>query len=36
MHRQALHSGQLTFRHPVTGKEMTFTSKLPEDMRSLL
>jgi 23S rRNA pseudouridine1911/1915/1917 synthase len=36
MNRQALHSGQLTFRHPVTGKEMTFTSKLPEDMRSLL
>ncbi len=32
MKRQALHSAKLSFRHPVTGEEMTFTSPLPEDM----
>jgi len=30
--RQALHAGRLSFAHPVTGKEMTFESPLPEDM----
>lgn len=34
--RQALHAGVLTFVHPATGKEMTFTSNPPEDMRRLL
>lgn len=29
--RQPLHSHRLSFSHPVTGKEMTFTSPLPED-----
>ncbi len=31
--RQALHSFALTFRHPVTGEEMSFQAPLPEDMR---
>lgn len=31
--RQALHSWKLTFRHPVTGQEMSFTQPLPEDMQ---
>jgi 23S rRNA pseudouridine1911/1915/1917 synthase len=30
--RQALHAGRLSFVHPITGKEMTFESPLPEDM----
>jgi 23S rRNA pseudouridine1911/1915/1917 synthase len=34
--RQALHAAELTFRHPVTGAEMTFTAPLPADMQSLL
>ena len=29
--RQPLHSHRLSFSHPVTGEEMTFTSPLPED-----
>lgn len=33
MTRQALHSGRLDFAHPITGKIMTFTAKMPEDMR---
>lgn len=32
MNRQALHSYCLTFNHPITGKEMVFTAKEPEDM----
>ena len=34
MGRQALHSYRLTFRHPITGKEMEFTADVPEDMRN--
>ncbi|MDR0973371.1 MAG: RluA family pseudouridine synthase [Prevotellaceae bacterium] len=34
--RQALHALTLGFVHPVTGKEMNFTSPLPEDMSLLL
>lgn len=30
--RQALHSWQLTFVHPVTGQNMHFTAPIPEDM----
>jgi 23S rRNA pseudouridine1911/1915/1917 synthase len=29
--RQMLHSWQLSFRHPYSGKKMFFTSRLPED-----
>lgn len=31
--RQALHSHRLSFLHPITGKPLTFTAPLPEDMR---
>lgn len=31
--RQALHAKTLGFIHPLTGKEMHFTSEIPEDMR---
>ena len=30
--RQALHSHSLSFRHPITGKNMRFTAELPKDM----
>lgn len=34
--RQALHAKTLGFVHPRTGKEIFFTSELPEDMTTLL
>ncbi len=34
--RPALHSHALSFRHPVTGEELSFTSPLPADMAALL
>ncbi len=34
--RQALHSSQLYFRHPITGEEMVFSTALPNDMSRLL
>lgn len=34
--RQALHAATLTFIHPASGREMTFTSNLPEDMKRLV
>ncbi len=34
--RQALHARTLGFVHPRTGKEMFFTSELPEDMTALI
>lgn len=34
--RQALHARTLGFIHPVTGKEMRFTSQLPADMSEVL
>lgn len=33
IHRQALHSYQLEFPHPITGAPLCFTAPLPEDMR---
>lgn len=36
MTRQALHSHQLAFTHPVTGEAMEFTAPLPEDMARLV
>lgn len=36
IHRQALHSYRLSFRHPITWETMNFTAVLPEDMRNLL
>lgn len=34
--RPALHSGQLSFLHPITRQPMTFTAPLPEDMARLM
>ncbi len=34
--RQALHAELLGFRHPVSGKPMTFKTRLPEDLQALL
>ncbi|MDI6751473.1 MAG: RluA family pseudouridine synthase [bacterium] len=34
--RQALHSFYLSFLHPITEKQLTFESNLPEDIRNLL
>ncbi len=34
--RQALHARRLSFLHPVTGKEMSFESPLPEDMAEVI
>jgi 23S rRNA pseudouridine1911/1915/1917 synthase len=34
--RQALHSHQIAFTHPITGEWLEFTSPLPEDMAELL
>lgn len=36
MDRQALHSAKLSFRHPITGEEMTFEAPLPEDMARVI
>jgi len=32
IHRQALHSSELCFHHPITGDLMEFSSPLPDDM----
>ena len=34
--RPALHSCELMFTHPITGKELYFTAPLPEDMANLI
>ena len=34
--RQALHAAVLEFRHPGTGRHMTFASELPQDMARLV
>ncbi len=34
--RHALHAKSLAFRHPETGKEMSFESELPADMQQLI
>lgn len=36
IHRQALHSYKMSFKHPVTGKQMTFTAPMPEDMENII
>jgi len=33
--RQALHCGEVSFTHPVSGKRITLTSELPEDIQAL-
>ncbi|MDO9515334.1 MAG: RluA family pseudouridine synthase, partial [Syntrophales bacterium] len=32
LHRQALHSSELRFHHPITDNPMHFSSELPDDM----
>ena len=34
--RPALHSWRLSFQHPISGRELTFTAPMPADMRGLL
>jgi 23S rRNA pseudouridine1911/1915/1917 synthase len=34
--RQALHAALLGFRHPTTGQDMLFESKLPDDMAMVI
>ncbi|WP_142415838.1 RluA family pseudouridine synthase [Bartonella massiliensis] len=34
--RQALHAASLTFEHPSTGKVMSFSAPLPQDMATLI
>lgn len=34
--RQALHSHNISFIHPITNQEMSFEAKLPKDMRKIL
>ena len=34
--RQALHAAVLGFRHPRSGRQMTFASELPQDIKTLL
>lgn len=34
--RPALHSARLSFRHPITGKALSFAVPLPEDIKNLL
>ncbi len=34
--RHALHATGLAFRHPVTGKRLSFRSKLPRDLKALV
>ena len=36
MDRQALHAWRLGFRHPSTGRPVTLTAELPDDIRRLL
>ena len=36
IHRQALHSSRLQFKHPITGADMDFKTDLPKDMSRLL
>jgi len=34
--RHALHASAIGFKHPTSGKKMTFRSSLPDDMKSLI
>ncbi|KKB38104.1 RluA family pseudouridine synthase [Bacillus thermotolerans] len=34
--RQALHCGQLSFQHPMTKEQMSFSLPLPEDMKQVI
>ena len=34
--RQALHAARLSFIHPISGKDVTFTAPLPDDMKAAI
>ncbi|MCK4361306.1 MAG: RNA pseudouridine synthase, partial [Bacteroidales bacterium] len=34
--RQALHAKSLGFKHPISGKYLSFDSELPEDMKTVI
>ena len=34
--RQALHCGEMSFIHPVSGEKITVTAPVPEDMQGLI
>ena len=34
--RQTLHCGKISFRHPVTGKQITITAQIPDDMMKII
>jgi len=34
--RQLLHSGRLSFEHPITGAPMAFATPLPEDFTAFI
>jgi len=34
--RQMLHAHTLSFRHPATGKWMSFSASIPEDMEEVI
>lgn len=36
MDRQALHSHELSFYHPMSGEKMNFVAEIPDDMKQLL
>lgn len=36
LRRQFLHAARISFRHPRTGKQLTFTSELPADLEGAL
>jgi 23S rRNA pseudouridine1911/1915/1917 synthase len=36
LERQFLHASRISFRHPRTGEEMSFSSELPKDLRAAL
>jgi 23S rRNA pseudouridine1911/1915/1917 synthase len=36
LHRQFLHASRLAFTHPVTGKRLSFSSELPDDLAAAL
>ena len=36
LERQFLHAKVLGFKHPITGKNLEFSSKLPEELENIL
>ena len=36
LNHQFLHAGELSFKHPVTGKKMEFKAELPSDLKQLI